>query len=400
MATENTIKRKNRLRRMIHLLGRFRTATLPTTSRGNRVQLFPDGTVFFQSLNAALRSAECFILAEYYLIRDDRTGKGFAAELAEAVRRGVRVLLIYDYVGSIETPASFFAAMAKHGVELIPFNIPSVWRGFHWFDRRDHRKMTVIDGKLAFLGGFNIGDEYSGLAEERRRFHDVGFSISGSAVRELVTRFSEAWLMEVGKPPGLPASDGDTHVQTGRNGTANVAIVSGGPHQNRSYIRGAFLVNIASAVEEIFIATPYFVPGPRMMRFLLRAARRGVGVHLLLPERSDVPIVRLLGRSYYGPLLRKGIEICELGHEILHVKVMLIDGQRTIVGSANLDQRSFHRNFEVNLIIDDDAFSGQVRDVLLKDFRDSRRITLDGHERRGLAARLIERVITLFGWFL
>jgi cardiolipin synthase A/B len=400
MAAKNTMRRKERLLRMIHLLRRFRTATLPTTSRGNRVELFSDGSVFFQSLHSALRAAERFILVEYYLIRDDRTGTALAAELAEAVRRGVRVLLIYDYVGSIETPASFFAAMAKQGIELIPFNVPSFRRGFHWFDRRDHRKMTVIDGRLAFLGGYNIGDEYSGLAAEPRRFHDVGFSISGSAVRELVTFFSATWLMERGEPPRVPPDDGDTGVQTQGAGKADVSIVSGGPHQNRSYIGGAFLVNITSAVEEIFIATPYFVPGPRITRSLLRAARRGVRVLLLFPERSDVPLVRLLGRSYYGALLRKGIEIYELGREILHAKVMLIDGQRTIVGSANLDQRSIHRNFEVNLIIDDGTFSGQVREMLLKDFEDSRRIALGDHERRGFAVRFIERLINLFGWFL
>jgi cardiolipin synthase len=179
-----------------------------------------------------------------------------------------------------------------------------------------------------------------------------------------------------------------------------VAIVSGGPHQARSAIHGAFLVSIASAAEEILIATPYFVPGPRMLRSLMRAARRGVRVRLLLPERSDVPLVRLLGRSYYGPLLRKGVEISEHEREILHAKVMLIDGERTVVGSANLDQRSFHRNFEINLIIDDAAFSGQVRVMLLKDLADSRRIALDDHERRGWTVRLLERVIDLFGWFL
>ena len=145
-------------------------------------------------------------------------------------------------------------------------------------------------------------------------------------------------------------------------------IVSGGPHHRRSYIRNAFLLNIASAAEEILIATPYFVPGPRMIRSLLRAARRGVKVRLLLPARSDVPLVRLLGRSYYGALLRKGIEIRELGREILHAKVMLIDGERTVIGSANLDQRSFHRNYELNGIIDDVTFGRQIKRVLLKDF--------------------------------
>jgi cardiolipin synthase len=400
MGDKNRIQKKDRFLRMIRLLRRFRTSTLPVTYRHNRVELFHEGAAVFRALHAALRSARRFILVEYYLIRNDRTGEAFAAELADAARRGVRVLMIYDYVGSIDTPASFFDRMAQQGIELIPFNVPSLRRGLYWFDRRSHRKMTVIDGTQAFLGGFNIGDEYSGLAEGPRRFHDLGLSIAGSAVSELVRLFSETWLMEQGEAPRLPPGHSDGGDNALGSGRGNVAIVSGGPHQIRSAIRGAFLVSIASASAEILIATPYFVPGPRMMRSLMRAAQRGVRVRLLLPERSDVPLVRLLGRSYYGALLRKGVEIYELGREILHTKVMLIDGERTVVGSANLDQRSFHRNFELNLIIDDTAFSGQVQTMLRQDFGDSRRITLDDHERRGGLARFLERVIDLFSWFL
>jgi cardiolipin synthase len=260
--------------------------------------------------------------------------------------------------------------------------------------------MVIIDGALAYLGGFNIGDEYSGLAERPRRFRDVGLSISGGAVGELVKNFSETWQKERGELPQLPPTGGDADPHPRRSGQADIVIISGGPHHCRSYIRTAFLVNIASAAEEILVATPYFVPGPRMIRSLLRAARRGVKVRLLLPARSDVTLVRLLGRSYYGALLGKGIEIRELGREILHAKVMLIDGERTIIGSANLDQRSFHRNYELNGVIDDVTFGRQIKRMLLKDFASSRRITVEGHERRGAIARLLEKVINPFGWFL
>ncbi|MBI2355541.1 MAG: cardiolipin synthase B [Deltaproteobacteria bacterium] len=400
MAKENHFGQKKRLPRMMRLLRRMRPSTLPVTFRRNRVVLLPDGSGFFSSLHAALRSAKRFILIEYYLIRDDRTASAFAAELAEAVRRGVRVLLIYDYIGCVDTPSSYFKNLAQQGIELVPFNVPSFRRGLHWFDKRDHRKMVVIDGTLAFLGGFNIGDEYAGVKEGAQRFRDVGFSVSGSVVHELVRIFSEAWLMERGEVPRLSLADSDEAARTRPQGRANVVIVSGGPHQRRSYIRSAFLVNIASASEEILIATPYFVPGPRVIRYLLRAARRGVRVRLLLPARSDVPLVRLLGRSYYSALLAKGIEICELEREILHAKVMLIDGERTVIGSANLDQRSFHRNFEINCIIDSSDFGGQIREMLLEDFRDSRCITLEDHERRGLTARVLERLINLFSWYL
>jgi cardiolipin synthase A/B len=400
MAAEDPVRRKNRLLRMMHLLRRIRPSTLPVTHRHNRVVLFHDGRGFFPSLHAAIRSAEHFILIEYYLIRNDRTGAALAAELAEAVRRGVRVLLIYDYIGSVETPASYFKNMAQQGIELIPFNVPSFQRGLRWFDRRDHRKMAIIDGVLAFLGGFNIGDEYAGLADGTQRFHDIGFSISGSAVHELVGIFSETWLMERGEFPRLPLADGDENAQVRGDGQGNVVIVSGGPHHRSSYISNAFLIHIASAAEEILIATPYFIPGPRIIRSLLRAARRGVRVRLLLPARCDMPLVRLLGHSYYSALLRGDIEICEMEREILHAKVMLIDGERTVIGSANFDQRSFHRNFEINLVIDNERFGGQIQTILREDFREARPIRLDDHERRGMMVRGLEKVINLFSWFL
>lgn len=400
MATEKLFGKKNRLLRMMHLLRRIHPSSLSVTHRRNHLAVFDDGYQFFQSMHAAIRVAERFILIEYYLIRNDRTGAALAALLAEAARRGVRVLLIYDYIGSIETPASYFRNMAQQGIELIPFNVPSFRRGLRWFDRRDHRKMVIIDGRIAFLGGFNVGDEYSGLAKSHHRFHDLGFSISGSAVRELVSIFSETWRMERGELLQLSFPGGDENSHVIQHEQGNVTIVSGGPLNRRSSIRSAFLFNIAAASEEILIATPYFIPGPRIIRSLLRAARRGVRVRLLLPARSDVPIVRLLGRSYYGVFLRKGIEIAEMEHEILHAKVMLIDGKQAVIGSANLDQRSFHRNFEINLIIDDAAFGTQIQTKLLEDFRNSRQIIPLDHERRGIIARALEKVINLFGWFL
>jgi cardiolipin synthase len=269
----------------------------------------------------------------------------------------------------------------------------------YWFDKRDHRKMTIIDGQQAFLGGFNIADEYAGCVDDHRRFRDLGFSLRGEVVTEMVRIFYESWSMEQERPAGAPLTD-NTNRWSKTDGDAAVSIVSGGPRQRSAYIRQAFQVNIASAAEEILIATPYFVPGPRIIRYLLRAARRGVRVCLLLPARSDVPLILVLGRSSYSTLLRGGIEIFELEREILHAKVMLIDGERTVIGSANLDQRSFHRNFEINGIVDNTDFGGQIRSLLLEEIAGARRVELDIHERRGLLIRFAERVIRLFSWFL
>ncbi len=395
----NHFKNNKRLARFIRLLGRLRPLELPVTHRHNSVELFHGGRQFFESLFAAIRSAEQTIHLEYYLIHNDHLGTGLANELAAAVQRGVTVRVIYDYIGCLDTPASYFKNLSKRGVRLLPFNVPSFRRGFYWFDKRDHRKMTIVDGSLAFLGGFNIGDEYAGCIADKRSFRDLGFSIRGEAVAELEAVFLDTWNGERNEKEVQTAAERPRH--GGRNsGDAAVNIISGGPRQRRSYIREAFQVNIASAAEEILIATPYFVPGPRIIRSLLRAVRRGVRVRLLLPARSDVPFFLLLGRSSYATLLRGGVEIFELEREILHAKVMLIDAERTVIGSANLDQRSFHRNFEINCLVDNVRFGGQIRALLLEEIDASRPVELDVHERRGMLIRIMERVVSLFGWFL
>ena len=399
MSRKNPFGHNKRLSRMLRLLARLRPHTMPVTYRHNRVALFPDGQHFFQGLLAALRSAECMILLEYYIIRNDHAGSAFAAELIAAVQRGVRVYLIYDYIGCIDTPSAYFKNLSRQGIELIPFNVPSFRRGIHWFDRRNHRKMAIIDSRVALLGGFNIADEYAGDGILRNRFRDLGFSVSGSVVQELIGSFGDIWQMERDERPDLAAVC-DKRADRRHPGDANVAIVSGGPHQRRSTIRGAFLFNIASASEELLVANPYFVPGPRIIRSLLRAARRGVRVRLLMPARSDVPLVQLVGRSSYGILMRGGVEIFEMERELLHAKVMLIDGKRSVIGSANLDQRSFHRNFEINCVIDSNAFGAQIRRELETDFDAARRVTLDSHERRGIALRVLEKIVNLFSWFL
>lgn len=396
---KNPFIQKKRLTRFLRLLGQLRPLELPVTHRHNTVELFHGGRQFFEALFIAIRSAEHTILLEYYLIHDDHIGSELARELSAAVKRGVSVKLIYDYIGCLETTSSYFKKLVRQGVKLLAFNVPSFKRGVYWFDKRDHRKMTIVDGTLAFLGGFNIGDEYAGCVANKQSFRDLGFSIRGEAVAELEAIFHKTWN---GDGDGTSTKgSGERPGHSGCNsGDAAVNIISGGPHQRRSYIREAFQVNIASAAEEILIATPYFVPGPRIIRSLLRAVRRGVRVRLLLPARSDVPLVLLLGRSSYATLLRGGVEIFELEREILHAKVMLIDGERTVIGSANLDQRSFHRNFEINCLVDNVQFGGQIRALMLEEIDGSSPVELDVHERRGVLIRIMERVVRLFGWFL
>ncbi len=393
---ERLAEKRRRMARILRYLQRRPDISFPEASQAARIVFHPDGRHFFNALFKAIDEAEKLICLEYYRISADNTGKKLADLLMKATRRGVPVFLIFDAIGCHKTPGSYFEELSQNGVTCLAFN-PVSFRRLAWFDRRDHRKIAIIDGKTAFLGGLNIADEYAGVCEVSNSYHDVGFHLYGQAAAALLTHFSEIWRLEQGSMPALPAL---SPVPAKAKGNAGIIFVTGGPHHRRSDIRAAFRFAMASANDELLIANPYFIPGPLIMRSLLRAAKRGVRIRLLLPSRSDVPVVKILSRSSYGPLLEAGIEIYELERELLHAKIMFIDGKRTVIGSANLDQRSFHRNFEINAIISSRDFAAQIKDLFKNDFLHSTRITSDSHERRGVMAIILEKLLRPFCWFL
>ena len=360
----------------------------------NRVFLLPHGGDFFPALFQALATATTTICAEFYMVKPDGTGQAFARALQGAAQRGVEVSLIYDAIGCYDTPSSYFQQLETAGVRCLPFNKPAFSK-LHWLDIRDHRKMVIIDGATAFLGGLNVGDEYSGYGDSFERWRDVGFRLDGPAAGELQRLFRQTWTQEGGvaiaRPidsPALPAGDAD------------VVIVNGSPHHTRSVIRSSFRLAMAGAMHNIRIITPYFLPGPRVVRSLLRAIKRGARVRMILPSISDVPVVQMMGRAYLKPLLEAGVEIFERQGTILHAKVMLIDDRWVTLGSANLDFRSFHRNFEVNVIIDSHTFGAQVEALFNEELERSKRVTLADQVRGSLFARLLEWLLTPLSRFL
>jgi len=389
-------KRKQLLFQTARFFNLFRRNTEAVSSLGNKATLYRYGSDFFPALLEAIPLARHSICVEFYTICDDETGRQVSEALLAAAARGVRVYLMYDYIGSFETSTSYFKRLVKGGVSCAAFNPPPFARGIAWFDKRDHRKVVIVDDVCAFTGGINIADAYSGFGKKGDRWRDVGIRIEGEAVRTLIRLFTETWREETGAQPALTCSAETPELV----GDATMMIINGGPHHKRSFIRSAFRVAIAGASESVTIASPYFIPGPRVLRSLLRAAGRGVVVRLLLPHKSDVPIVRLVSRSYYGQLLRGGVEIFELDSAVLHAKVLLVDDSWAMVGSANLDQRSFHRNYELNVVVDSREFGSQVAEMLDTDLRGARRIVLHEHERRGWSIRFLERLFSPVSWFL
>ncbi len=363
---------------------------------GNRVTLYAQGGDFFPALFAAAAAAESSILAEFYRIKDDRTGREFAQALLDAAGRGVAAALIYDVVGCFDTPVAYFRRLEAGGVRCLPFNPPAFSR-LHWLDIRDHRKLVVLDGVTAFLGGLNVGDEYAGFGDSLHSWRDVGIRLDGPAAGELRTLFRETWRQEGAEAMPLPADD---PAEPQATGDADVMVVNGTPRRTRSVIGRSFRLAMAVAHYSIRIMTPYFVPGPRVIRALLRALRHGVRVQMILPSVSDVPLVKRASRVYLAPLLQAGAELYERQGTILHAKVMLIDDRWVTLGSANLDLRSFHRNHEINVVIDSREFGGQVRRMFADDLVQSRRIDAAEFARQGLFERLLTWLLSPLSRFL
>jgi len=389
-------KRKQLLFRTTKFFDFFRRNTEAVSFLGNRATLYRYGSEFFPALLEAIPQAEASICMEFYAINDDQTGRAVADALIAAAARGVRIYLLYDYIGCFDTPTAFFKRLSKGGVCCRAFNPPPFRKGLAWFDKRDHRKIVVIDGWRVFTGGMNIADVYSGFGKKHTKWRDVGLRIEGEVGLELLRLFQETWTGECGTPPSGCSPAPRPQIV----GDAKVSVINGGPHLKRSFIRSAFRLAIAGASESIIIASPYFIPGPRVIRSLLRAAGRGVRVRLLLPHKSDVPLVRLVSRTYYAQLLRNGVEIFEMDRAVLHAKVLLVDGSWTMVGSANMDLRSFHRNYELNVVVDSHDFGAQVDEMLETDLAGARPIVLHEHERRGWSVRVLERLFSPVAWFL
>jgi len=389
-------KRKQLLLQTARFFDFFRRNTEAVSFLGNRATLYRYGSEFFPPLLEAISQASASVCLEFYTVCDDETGRTVADALIAAAERGVRVFLLYDYIGCFDTPAAFFKKLTKGGVSCCAFNPPPFSRGIAWFDKRDHRKVAIIDGRCAFTGGPNIANVYSGWGTPPTSWRDIGIRIEGVAVLELLRLFCVFWQEECGELPwGC-----NPCLEPAIEGEAKVMVINGGPHHERSFIRSAFRLAIAGASESVTIASPYFIPGPRVLRSLLRAAGRGVRVRLLLPHKSDVPLVRLVSRTCYAQLLKNGVEIFELDCAVLHAKVLLIDGNWVMVGSANMDQRSFHRNYELNVVVDSPEFGAQVAEMLETDLLGSRVIELGEHERRGWSIRLLERLCSPVSWFL
>ncbi len=353
-------------------------------TEGNHVDLLARDEDAFQRIETALRSATRSIWAEYYIIRSDETGMRFLDLLIERAKQGIEVRLLYDAVGSIGLDARRLREIRKAGGRAEGFLPLNPLRRRWAFHLRNHRKLIVVDGEVGFTGGMNMGDEYSGRARRRGRAHfrDTHLSLRGPAVEALAQTFAEDWNFatdETLAPPIRP--------QPIPGATSVVAVVSSGPDQEYNAAAFIYFSGIAAAQERCYVTSPYFIPDEPTLLALVSAAKRGVDVRLLLPARSDVMLIGPAGRSYYPWLVEAGVRIFEYQPSMLHAKTMMVDGRWGMVGSANVDVRSFRLNFELGAIMFDRAFAARLESRFLADLEQSREVSRAEVDARTFATR-------------
>ena len=375
---------------------------------GNKVQLLQDGPATYAAMFAAIGAARDHINMETYILEDDEVGRQFADALIEKQRRGVQVNLIYDAVGAIGTPKEFFQRLTDAGVRVTEFNpVNPLTAKAGWdVNQRDHRKLLVVDGKVAFLGGINISSVYSSGSTVGRRptarpggkqpWRDTHLQIEGPAVAELQKLFLDTWAKQKGE--ALAAKNFFPVLNPA--GPEVMHMIGSSPDDAYSLIYATLISAINSAEREVLLTNAYFVPDPQLMASLKDAVARGVNVQLVLPARTDSALVFHAGRSHYSELLRSGIKIYERKNALLHAKTALIDGVWSTVGSTNLDWRSFLHNQELNAVVLGAEFGARMRKAFDDDLAQSQQITLQEWENRSLDLRVKELFGRLWQYWL
>jgi cardiolipin synthase len=374
---------------------------------GNRVQLLQDGPETYKAMFAAIGAARDHINLETYIFEDDDIGSRFADALLQKQKAGIQVNLIYDSVGALKTPREFFARLKEGGIRVLEFNPVNpltAKRGWR-INHRDHRKLMVVDGRIAFVGGINISDVYASGSStariaspdrSRTNWRDTHVSIEGPVVAEFQKLFLDTW--EKNKGDALPAKNYfPTLKAAGREVVRAVGSVA---DEAASPIYMTFISAVHSAEDHVHVTVAYFVPDRQSLEVLKAAARRGVDVKLILPSHTDSWVVFHAGRAHYDELLSAGVKIYERRGALLHAKSVLVDGVWSTVGSSNWDPRSFLHNNELNAVVLGREFGQQMRVMFERDLENSDRIDLGQWRGRSPLLRMKESFGRLWEYWL
>ncbi|HEY3808605.1 MAG TPA: phospholipase D-like domain-containing protein [Steroidobacteraceae bacterium] len=362
---------------------------------GNRVTILRDGPETFAAIFAAIRAARHYLYLEYYTFEEIQNGDERLSDLL--IRRqgeGVHITVLYDSVGSIATPGELFERLGAAGIRVCAFNPLNPLTGHFAINDRDHRKLLLADGQIAIIGGVNLSTDYqsapvgSGQPQAQPPWHDTDLRIEGPAVDELKHLFDEHWRQQGGDEDALVPGDGDGAAQ-GDQVVRIVGSQAGGRLSPRYY--ATLVSSIRSAEASIDVTAAYFAPTRQESSALLRAARRGVRVRLLLPSQSDSFPVLAVQRSHYHSMLRAGIQIYERQDGILHSKIVVADGVWSIVGSSNFDHRSVLFNDEIDAVVIGSQTGQALESYLQQDLQHAQRIDAASWEHRPFGERVRER---------
>ncbi|MCC7633325.1 cardiolipin synthase [Stenotrophomonas rhizophila] len=346
-------------------------------SSATEVEWLVDGAATYRALLAAIAQARDHVHVEYYIFNPDHAGTALRDALVERARAGVRVRLLLDAVGSSLIRKRFLQPLLEAGGEVAWFHPRQLLKPFKrpWMNMRTHRKLVVVDGRVAFTGGINITDE----EDESRRpdaYRDLHMRLTGHVVRSLQLVFVEDWIYATGQEPArleiAPLWPHD--VPSRQEGRIHAQVLVSGPDSSWETIHRLQVAAIHEARERVWLVTPYFVPGEAARMALTSAALGGLDVRLLVPKMSDSWFVTQAARSYFDELLQAGVKIYEYGPRMLHTKAFIADREVCIVGSANFDHRSFRLNFELSMMLVDADRVAALEQILAAEFDASVRV--------------------------
>ncbi|MDA0567913.1 phospholipase D-like domain-containing protein [Streptomonospora sp. S1-112] len=364
-----------------HRAGFPRTPPKAVRVAESDITTYTYGEDLYRDMLEAIRSARHRIMFESYIVKGDATGHEFKRALIEAARRGVEVYVIYDAFANLVVPSRFFRFPPEVNVIRYPLLRPGLLLLDIRKSGRDHRKILTVDGEVGFVGGYNVGSVYA------TQWRDTHLRISGPSVWELENAFRDFWNM-------LRTDDQPTIADTGTHEwTASIRAHRNVPEQLVYPIRGMYLEAIDRAHTHIYITQAYFIPDREILAALVRAARRGVDVRILIPEHSNHIVADWISRGFYSELLRGGVRLCLYQDAMVHAKTATIDGRWSTVGTANVDRLSLTGNYEINVEIFDEGLAYHLEQVFAKDCTNVRVLTKDEWSRRPVVAKLCETLL-------
>lgn len=363
-------------------------------TKDNDVDIFIDGNEKFRALMEDLRNAEHFIHIQYYIIKNDVLFNQIRDILIEKAAQGVEVRVLFDAMGCRSVRHSYWKWLNEKGVQTAEF-FPAILRRLQLrINYRNHRKIVVVDNKVAYVGGFNVGKEYIDLDEKFGHWRDTHLRICGSAVLGLQVRFILDWNYAAGENLFL-RPELFRGIEAGTRDFCDLQIISSGPDKTTQQIHDNYLRLINKAQKSIYIQTPYFIPDEAILNALMIAVKSGIEVNIMIPCMPDHPFVYWATYSYLGDMVMAGANCYTYNNGFLHSKGMIVDDRVLCYGTANMDIRSFALNFEVNAVIYDEKKAQEMVDIFQKDMEVCRQITRDYYTGRNLKIRIKEQVCRL-----